>query len=99
MICATGLVTKGMICCQIAQSQLVSCDKPRVTGVVEVRPKMRRAAAPEPTGDPVPQMRTNQELRPSMKGKASAVPSATVTPKSRVVQELRPKIVKAKEEE
>jgi hypothetical protein len=43
MICATGLVTRGYICCDL-EDRLQSCDKPVFVSALEVRPKIRSAA-------------------------------------------------------
>lgn len=96
--CATGLVTRGFICCDFMQDQLQSCDKPLFQSVVEVRPRVRNAATP-PAGAPgTPSPVTAQELRPSAKAEAPAPAPAGLKPSSTSATVLRPKIVKAEEE-
>lgn len=95
---ATSLVTRGMICLPVTQETLASCDKPSMVGVVEVRPKIRQAAAPVDVGAVEPSMVSAQELKPSMTGQLTLVPSLTDPPKNVTAQELKPKIVTAEEE-
>lgn len=96
--CATGLVTRGYICCDFMQDQLQSCDKPRFQSAVEVRPKVRNAATP-PVAEPgAPSPITAQELRPRGKAKAPAPAPTGLKPSSSSATELKPKIVKAEEE-
>jgi hypothetical protein len=97
-LCATALVTRGYICCDITQNQMVSCDKPEFVGFVEVRPKIRWVEGQQPPSTPVPSMTSAQELRPRMVGKADPAPTTVSGPKQVSAQELKPKIVKAEEE-
>lgn len=97
-ICATSLVTHGMISCQIAQNQLASCDRPDVTGVVEVRPRIRSALSPEADDEPEPKITTVAELKPRISGRTEAEPSPDSPPKNVSAQELKPSITKVREE-
>lgn len=97
--CATGLVTRGYICCDFMQDQLQSCDKPHFVSAVEVRPKLRYAASPPVPPPGVPKPMTAQELRPTAVAKAPAPPPPTVKPAPMTATELKPKITKAEEED
>jgi hypothetical protein len=97
--CATGLVTRGYICCDITQNQVVSFDKPELVAILEVRPKIRWVEGPQPQTPPPPTVTTAQELRPRMVGRVEAPAPVTEGPKQVSAQELRPKIVKAEEED
>jgi len=96
--CATGLVTKGYICCGHTEDQLISCDQPQFAGAVEVRPKLSYAAtSPEfPPGTPRPM--TALDVKPKTGVRTSNVVVPTVKPVTVTAEELRPKITKAEEE-
>lgn len=98
-LCATGLVTRGYICCDITQNQMVSCDKPEFVGILEVRPKIRWVEGQRLQTPPPPTVTTAQELRPRMVGKVEATSAPASGPKQVSAQELRPKIVKAEEDD
>jgi hypothetical protein len=97
-VCATNLVTHGMISCQFIRNQLSSCAKPDVVSVVEVRPKIRQAAAPGPTGDPEPSITNVHELRPVTGAQVGPLAQPDDPPKNVGAQELKPKIIEAKED-
>jgi hypothetical protein len=97
-LCATSLVTHGMICC-IPSERMVSVDQPDIVGVVEVRPKIRRAAAPEPTGALEPVTTTAQELKPSVGAQAEPAAQPNDPPSNISAQELKPSITEAKEDD
>ena len=97
--CALGLVTRGFLCCDITHNQVVSFDKPELLGILEVRPRIRRAEGQQPQTPPPPSITTAQELRPRMVGRIEAPAPVTEGPKQVSAQELRPKIVKAEEED
>ena len=98
MICGTGLVTRGYICCDFMEDQLQSFDQPQFKSVLEVRPKVRNAATPPvpPPGTPAPV--TAQNLKPRGRAKAPAPTPVGVEPKPVTAQNLKPKIVKAEED-
>jgi hypothetical protein len=97
--CALALVTRGYLCCDLSQNHLVSCDKPELVGILEVRPKIRWVEGQKSQTPPTPIVVTAQELRPRMVGRAEAPATVTEGPKQVSAQELRPKIVKAEEED
>ena len=97
--CATGLVTRGYICCDFMQDQLQSCDKPRFQSAVEVRPRVRNAATPPIEAPGVPSPVTAQELRPRGKATAPAPAPVGLRPSLTSAAVLRPKIVKAEEDD
>lgn len=98
----TSLVTNGFICYQgqpIPVPEPASLDTPAITGVVEVRPKIRRVTPPDDAGQPQPTVMSAQELKPSVTGRVTPDAETTQPPKPRTAQELKPRIVKAEEEE
>jgi len=100
-ICATSLVTNGFICCQIAEDQLVSCDKPEIPSILEVRPRLRYAVKQvEPEADE-PIIVASRELVPTIVGKEQppSTPEPDDAPANTSAFELRPTITSAKEEE
>lgn len=99
---ATSLVTDGFICYRgqpIPVPTPMSLDTPAITGVVEVRPKIRRVTPPDDAGAPKPAVVSSQELKPQVSGRVTPEVTSTQPPKTRTAQELKPKIVKAEEED
>ena len=95
---SVSLVTRGMIksCCQ--QDQVISYSSPDMREVLEVRPRIRQAAAPPMVAITAPQMTSTQELRPATKGADAPVMMPTSTPQPTSTQELKPVIKKITEE-
>jgi len=96
--CATGLVTRGYICCNFMEDQLQSCDKPKVKSMLEVRPRVRNAATPATVPPGTPSVVTAQELKPRGTVKAPTLVLVGVEPKPVTAQDLKPKITKAEED-
>jgi len=99
---ATSLVTDGFICYRgqpIPVPAPMSLDTPAITGVVEVRPKIRRVTPPDEPGEPKPSVVSSQELKPQVTGRVTPDPVTTQPPKNRTAQELKPRIIKAEEED
>jgi hypothetical protein len=95
--CALALVTRGYLCCDLAQNQMVSCDRPEFVGIVEVRPKIRQAETPPPGPTPAMSL-TATELRPGLEGRAEVLTPSPEGPKMVSAQDLRPKMGKAEED-
>lgn len=98
----TSLVTNGFICYRgqpIPVPEPTSTMTPEVVGVVEVRPKIRSAAASPDAGDPKPTMSSAQELKPIMSGETPPDAQVPDSPTQTSAQELKPRIVSAEEEE
>jgi len=97
---STSLVTRGMICySQILGDKLMSCAHPDTTSVLEVRPKIRRAAAEDPVSVGPPSILSAREVKPRTSAQAEQVPSAPEPPTILSGQEMKPKIVKIEEED
>lgn len=95
---SVALVTRGMIqsCCQ--QDQIISYYSPETREVLEVRPRIRQAAAPPIVTVTAPQMTSTQELKPDTKSANVPVMVPTSTPRPTSAQELKPVIKKITEE-
>jgi hypothetical protein len=93
-----ALATRGMIrpCCK--RDQIISYDQPDVQAVLEVRPRIRQAAAPPTVAVTGPVMTGAQELRPVTGAKAPAPASPDPKPAQTSAQELRPIIKKVEED-
>lgn len=93
-----ALATRGMIqpCCK--QDQIISYDQPDVQAVLEVRPRIRHAAAPPTAVVAGPVMTGAQELRPTTGAKAPAPADPDPKPTQTSAQELKPIIKKVEEE-
>jgi len=100
---STGLclITRGFICVprSVEIVPLISCDEPRMTAAVEVRPRIRSVAAPVPSSITTPIVTSAGELKPVMRD--ADAPSAS-DPDPRPTQigavELRPVIKKVEED-
>jgi len=92
------LATRGMIqgCCK--QGQIISYVKPDVQATLEVRPRIRRAAAPPVVTVTTPVTLSAQELRPVVRVKTPAPVSPDPRPTQTSTQLLRPIIKKVEEE-
>lgn len=95
---SVSLVTRGMVrsCCK--KNAIISFAFPQTQQILEVRPKIRQAAAPMPFTDDVPVPTSIQELRPVTSAKAPSSPTSSVEPVPTSVQELRPVIKKITED-
>lgn len=93
-----ALVTRGMIrsCCQ--QDQIISYYAPTTQEVLEVRPRVRSAAAPPAVAVTAPQMTSTQELKPETKGADAPVMVQPDSPQPTSAQELKPVVTKVEEE-
>jgi hypothetical protein len=88
-----------MICCNIAQNQLASCEKPDITGVVEVRPKLRNVLAPGQVLASAPVIIALSEVKPDTEdATAESTVTAPEAPSNISAQEIKPKIIKVEEE-
>jgi hypothetical protein len=93
-----AIATRGMVrsCCR--QGGFICGDSPEVQAVLEVRPKIRYAAAP-PSGDVTsPIMIGAQELRPSAGATGPGPADPDPKPTQTSAQELRPVIKRAEED-
>lgn len=95
---SVSLATRGMIrsCCK--KNAIISFAFPQTQQILEVRPKIRQAAAPPPPTDDVPIPTSIQELRPVTSAKAPPTPVSSVGPVPTSAQELRPIIKKITED-
>lgn len=93
-----ALATRGMIrpCCK--QGQIVSYAHPEMQSTLEVRPRIRRAAAPPVVTVGAPVTLSAQELRPIVGAKAPPPTSPDPRPTQTSTQVLRPVIKKIEEE-
>lgn len=100
---STGLclVTRGYICVPrtVEVIPLLSCDEPRMTAALEVRPRIRSVAAPAPSMITTPIVTSASELKPVMRdADAPAAPDPDPRPTQTGAVELRPVIKKVEED-
>ena len=95
---SVALATRGMIgsCCKIGQ--IISCDSPQTQAALEVRPRIRHAAAPPTVAITAPVPVSAQELKPQAGAEAPAAPSPVLKPSQTSTQDLKPVIKKVEED-
>jgi hypothetical protein len=90
------LITRGYI--DELNEDVVSCKRPEVKNVMEVRPKVRTARASETAVVASPVITSSDELKPGLQAVVPPPFSSDVVPENTSLTELRPSIKKAEKE-